>query len=95
MPLTEEQERTAANAADRFETLDPDTVMEKGEWKEAGPLRAIVAAREDVTRAKEHLAATVAAAHEAGFSWGMIGIMLGVSRQAARQRFASTVESNR
>jgi hypothetical protein len=95
MPLTGEQERAAAKAADRFETLDPDTVMETGEWKDAGPLRAIVAAQEDVTHAKEHLAAAVAAAHEAGFSWAMIGTMLGVSRQAARQRFAAIVESNR
>lgn len=85
MPLTKHQQQIAAEAADRFES-DPD-LYANAEWREAGPLRAIAHARDHVTVAKDDLAAAVVAAHHAGFSWTAIAAVLGVTRQAARQRF--------
>ncbi len=86
MPLTEAQERKAAEAAERLESLDPDS-LDPSEWKEAGPLRTIAAADDAVEHAHQRLADAVTAAHDAGFSWTSIATVLGVSRQAARQRF--------
>ena len=50
-------------------------------------LRRIGLAAKDVERAKTELAEAVAAARTNGRSWGFIGLVLGVSRQAAQQRF--------
>jgi hypothetical protein len=51
------------------------------------PLRRVVAASDELDRAREHLHHEVTAAHESGLSWTVIGATLGISRQAARQRF--------
>jgi hypothetical protein len=47
----------------------------------------IGAAQQQVSIAERHLAAAVARARQAGHSWSMIGGRLGISRQAAQQRF--------
>lgn len=50
-------------------------------------LRRIGLAAKDVERAKTELAEAVAAARTNGRSWGFIGLVLGISKQAAQQRF--------
>jgi hypothetical protein len=47
----------------------------------------LVAAAAAVRSAEDHLARVVQEAYEAGDSWTVIGAALGVSRQAAQQRF--------
>lgn len=61
--------------------------FDPGEPVDATPLRRIVAADEELSRAAQRLREEVRAAHDAGLSWTVIGAVLGVSRQAARQRF--------
>lgn len=51
-------------------------------------LRAIPEAVEGVSRAEMQLRVVVDAARRAGWSWGSIGEVLGVSRQSAHERFA-------
>jgi hypothetical protein len=69
-------------ASDDFE---PDS----SEFVDATPLRRVAAADEALARARQHLDDEVRAAHEAGLSWTAIGLVLGISRQAARQRFGT------
>jgi hypothetical protein len=59
------------------------------EFLDAAPLRRIVASQEAVDQARRQLDDDVRAAHQAGMSWTVIGALLGISRQAARQRFAT------
>lgn len=77
-------------AAQRFEqlaeTLDPATA----EVEHTDDLRAIATAAEEVAADQARLRESVALARAHGRSWNEIAISLGVSRQAARQRFAGT-----
>ena len=50
-------------------------------------LRRIGAARHRIQRAEAELQEAVQAARANGRSWGYIGLVLGVSKQAAQQRF--------
>lgn len=50
-------------------------------------LRRIGRAKHALRDAEAELRAAVAAARAAGRSWGYIGLVLGVSKQAAQQRF--------
>jgi hypothetical protein len=75
-------------AAERFERLadqlDPATaVVERTE-----DLRAIAAAAEAARSDEDRLREAVQVARAHGRSWNQIAVALGVSRQAARQRFA-------
>lgn len=78
-------------AGRRFEqwadALDPETATVES----AEELRAIAAAAETARRDEELLTERVAAARARGQSWNRIALALGVSRQAARQRFAGKV----
>jgi hypothetical protein len=60
-----------------------------GSFKDASYVRRIVAAAENVTASEDQLRQEVAAARAAGESWSVIGIALGVTRQAAYQRFGT------
>jgi hypothetical protein len=74
-------------ASGRFEQLADKLDPADAEVDQTDDLRAIAAASEAV-RADEALlreAVEVARAHDR--SWNQIGVALGVSRQAARQRF--------
>lgn len=78
-------------AADRIEhladELDPETarvVSPKG-------LRAVAAAAEAVREDEARLREAVELARAHGRSWNQIGVALGVTRQAARQRFVDKV----
>ena len=50
-------------------------------------LRRIGVAQQEVRDAEAALRAAVAASRASGRSWGHIGIVLGITKQAAQQRF--------
>ena len=54
---------------------------------DAKNFRRIIAARENLDKARKELQDAVADARAAGESWTVIGRALGVTRQAAQQRF--------
>jgi hypothetical protein len=76
-------------AADRFEqwaeNVDPATIR----WQESPELAAVAHAADSVRADEARLRDAVTAARNAGGSWNRIAIALGVSRQAARQRFSN------
>lgn len=76
------------DAARRFERLadniDPANVMAE----DLTDLRAIAEAADQVRRDEALVTERVAAARARGRSWNRIAVALGVSRQAARHRFA-------
>lgn len=53
-------------------------------------LAAVGDANDAIQAAKKRLAESVQAARELGISWDTIGTELGVSRQAAQERFGRT-----
>jgi hypothetical protein len=55
-------------------------------------MRRIIAAAERVDEAEAELRAAVKAARDAGDTWAVIGLALGVSRQAALQRFGQDAD---
>ena len=77
-----------AQATERFEqladNLDPDAVR----VDDTSDLRAIAEAADAVKAAQALLNERVAIARARGRSWNRIAVPLGVSRQAARERFA-------
>jgi hypothetical protein len=66
-----------------LDTVEPNPV----DARDASHMRRIIAAAERVGDAEDELRAAVKAAREAGDTWAVIGLALGVSRQAAFQRF--------
>jgi hypothetical protein len=79
------------DAARRFEQLaddlDPDSVTAE----DLSDLRAVAEAAEQVRRDEAIITERVAAARARGRSWNRIAVALGVSRQAARHRFAGKI----
>jgi hypothetical protein len=75
-------------AASRFErladSLNPETANVEG----TDDLRAVATAAESVQAHDARLREAVLVARAHGRSWNHIALALGVSRQAARQRFA-------
>ena len=59
------------------------------DFDDTGDLRAIAEASDGVRAGQARVRELVQLARSNGRSWGQIGIALGVSRQAARERFAS------
>jgi hypothetical protein len=80
-----------AEAASRFEiladNLDPSSVAAD----DLSDLRAVAEAADQVRRDEAIVTERVAAARARGWSWNRIAVALGVSRQAARHRFADKV----
>lgn len=68
-----------------LDQLDPATTPARS----AVHFRRVVAAREALDAAQAEVNAAVAAARAAGDSWTVIGVGLGITRQAAQQRFGS------
>lgn len=68
-----------------LDQLDPATTTSY----DATHHRRIIAAGKALADAEDQLRHAVAAARAAGYSWALIGASLGVSRQAAQQRFGS------
>jgi hypothetical protein len=85
--MTRHTDNEIEQAARRFEqladTLDPATV----EVEHTDDLREIAAAAEAVRTDDARLREAVIFARARGRSWNHIALALGVSRQAARQRF--------
>ena len=94
MPRTREELEAAAAEAERWlDDLDP-AVLARPDAR-ADDLRDISAALTELAEAERHLAAAVKAARAYGRSWGTIGIVLGVSKQAARSRFGGTDDAGK
>lgn len=80
----EQQTRTADTDVEQWlDRLDPAATTAH----DASYHRRIIAASKALADAEEELHQAVAAARAAGYSWAMVGASLGVTRQAAQQRF--------
>ena len=92
MPRTrQELEAAAARAADWVESLD----VEDLDWADAAPLRGVVRALEGVAEAEHRLADAVDSARARKIPWSAIGMALGTSGEAARQRFGASTSPGR
>ncbi len=91
MPRTREQlEQAAADAEAWLDTLEPDELEAP---ESTADLRRIAVALSQVAEAENQLRDAVIAARANGRSWGRISLVLGVSKQAARQRFGTAAEA--
>ncbi len=89
MPRTRDQIEEAAAEADAWlDSLDPATTP----VEDTSDLRVVVTAMNEVAAGEARLAGAVTAARVNGRSWGRIAMVLGVSKQAARQRYGSVSE---
>ncbi len=82
----EEIERAAERFAELADHLEPAT----SPGERLDDLQAIVAAVDAVRVDDARLREAVGAARGNGRSWNLIAVALGVSRQAARQRFGAS-----
>lgn len=82
-------DKELAEAARAFENFDPAAAVRV----DVSDLRAIAELADSASRNEALLTERVAIARAHGRSWARIGIALGVSRQAARQRFARKVDA--
>jgi GNAT superfamily N-acetyltransferase len=76
----------ADDLAARFEAHEPDTT----DVHDAAALRAVREAFQSRAQAERLLADAVSAARTEGHSWSAIGVMVGTSGEAARQRYGRT-----
>jgi hypothetical protein len=79
MPKT----RARGSVEDWLDSLDPATTPAV----DAADLRHIGEAMQDAEDADQKLADAIRTARAHGHSWTSIGVVLGVSKQAAQQRF--------
>jgi hypothetical protein len=91
MPRSREELDQATRDAEAWlDALNPDTTPAE----DAADLRAIGVALQDIEAAEARLREAVDAARASGRSWGMIGLVLGVSKQAAHERFGRPTRTN-
>jgi 1-deoxy-D-xylulose 5-phosphate reductoisomerase len=83
---TKEEIQRAAKLAEEF---DPSDVP----MNDTTDLRTLAEAVDSVRSGEASVRELVARARARGRSWGEIGIALGVSRQAARERFAEKIRT--
>jgi hypothetical protein len=83
----EELEQIAQRLEQQLERMDPNSV----EVDDTSDLRAIAEAVEAVRSAEARVRERVEIARARGRSWNRIALPLGVSRQAARERFADRI----
>jgi hypothetical protein len=79
------------DAARRFEQLADQLDPAIAAVDDLSDVRAIAEAADQVRRDEALVTERVAAARARGRSWNRIALALGVSRQAARHRFASKI----
>lgn len=77
-------------AAARFIELSRELEDSSSTTEDANDLHAIATAADDVRTDEARLRKAVDIARSHGRSWNRIALALGVSRQAARQRFGSS-----
>ncbi|CAM3108469.1 hypothetical protein BST27_18590 [Mycobacterium intermedium] len=75
--------KTEQTVEDWLDSIEPNPA----DARDATHIRRIIAANDALRAAQAELQAAVAAARAAGDTWDAIGAALGVSRQAAYQRF--------
>lgn len=80
-------------AAQRFEQLANELDPARAEALPTDDLREVAVACEAVRNDEARLREAVEVARAHGRSWNQLALALGVSRQAARQRFAGKVRS--
>ena len=80
-------------AAERFEQLADKLDPRTAKVDRLDDLRAVAAASKQAQRSASRLHDAVRTARAHGRSWNQIGTSLGVTRQAARQRFSNKVDS--
>lgn len=91
MPRTRAQLEAAAREADAWlESLGDDATVD-----DPADLRAVATAVRNVADAETQLTDAVRIARKNGRSWGRIGMALGVTKQAARQRFGEDTSARR
>ncbi len=78
--------RNLGDIEELLETVDLSTL----EVEDPADLRRIGLAKHALRDAEAELRAAVAASRASGRSWGYIGLVLGISKQAAQQRFGAT-----
>ena len=78
-------------AASRFQRLADELDPASAKVDDLSDLRAVAEAADQVRHSEAMVTERVAAARAMGRSWNRIAIALGVSRQAARHRFADKV----
>lgn len=84
MPRTrQELEQAAADAEVWLDSLTPDA----SPAQDPADLRRIGLALRSLAEEQREVDEAVAAARANGRSWGEIGLVLGISRQAARERY--------
>lgn len=77
----------ADQLAARFEDYEPGPAAEL----DPGAVALLRAAIQERSDAERHVLDAVKAAGEAGLSWASIGLFVGTSGEAARQRYGSKV----
>lgn len=88
MPRTvDEILQHADELAARFEEYEPNPADEL----DAGAVTLLRAAIQERSNAERHVVEAVGAARKAGMSWSAIGVFVGTSGEAARQRYAGKV----
>jgi hypothetical protein len=83
---TDEEIRRAAKLAEEFDPTGVPT-------DDTTDLRTLAEAVDSVRVGEARVRELVARARANGRSWGEVGIALGVSRQAARERFAEKIRA--
>lgn len=85
--MSDRTSKELAGLARRLETWGDEAASEELRVEALPDLLAVAQAADAVTMANERLTTAVEAARQVGRGWGEIGRALGVTRQAARQRF--------
>lgn len=88
MPRTvDEILQHADQLAARFEDFEPDPV----DQLDPGAVALLRAAIQERSNAERHVLEAIKAARHAGMSWSAIGLFVGTSGEAARQRYGNKV----
>ncbi len=88
VPRTQQQlEQAATDAEAWLDALDPATTAAE----DPADLRRIGRALRGLSDEQREVDQAVRAAHRNGRSWAEIGLVLGISRQAARERYSGKV----
>ena len=75
----------AEHLADRAESDDSPV----GAWHDGAPMRALLAAFQKRAEAESEIAAAVEAARVEGYSWALIGGLIGTTGQSAREKYGT------